>query len=317
MGKRRRNTLFDEALAMNEASYRFYLERLIELSISMFEWQNLPDSVDARFIERTLFMNGACVVFKDEDLNEECIEGVEKGTLLALPVALAGGFDIYNIPVKRRAYATNGYQRDLTNKDSIVVYNNMLRTNSVMACKIFAKRLWDLDRTIDINAKAQKTPVLVQGTEEQRLTLLNLYEKWDGNEPFIFGTSNLDMNALKVLSTGAPFVANDLYELRNQIWNEALTYLGISNVNNLKRERMISDEVMRNQGGTMASRYSRLEARREACEKINKMFGTNIEVYYRDDTKYIDDYLSFDPTADNEAKEAAGAAAAEGGVGNE
>ena len=87
-------------------------------------------------------------------------------------------------------------------------------------------------------------------------------------------------------------MADKIYQLKTQIWNEALTYLGISNLNIQKKERLISDEVTRNQGGTIASRYSRLESRREAVKKINDMFGTNIEVNYREDYQQPDnDFL--------------------------
>ena len=144
-----------------------------------------------------------------------------------------------------------------------------------------------LDRIIDVNTNAQKTPVLVQGTEKQRLTLLNLYKEFNGNAPFIFGDKNLDLNALKCLNTGAPYVADKIYQLKTQIWNEALTYLGISNISIQKKERLVTDEVTRNQGGTIASRYGRLQARREAVDKINAMFGTNITVDYREDFQEI------------------------------
>ena len=107
--------------------------------------------------------------------------------------------------------------------------------------------------------------------------------QYDGNEPFIFGDKSLNTNGLKVLKTDAPYVADKLYELKVQYWNEALTYLGISNVNVMKKERMIQDEVQRNQGGTIASRYSRLEARREACKAINNMFDLDIWCDYRED----------------------------------
>lgn len=290
----RRKTYFDESILRNNGTYKFYLDRLTELSISMFEWKNLPDSVDSRFLESVLFMNGSAVFFKDEDLSASDATGAEDGTILALPVAMRGQFDVYNVPINRRAYASNGYNKDLSNKDSVIVYNNMIRTNSIQTCTIYARRLWNLDRAIDVNANAQKTPVVIQCTDEQRLTLLNVYQKWEGNEPVIFGTDNLDMNGLKVLKTDAPYVARDLYELKTQIWNEALTYLGISNMNFQKRERLITDEVVRNQGGTIASRYSRLEARRKACKQINDMFGTNIEVYFRDDTKEFDETMDGD-----------------------
>lgn len=305
MGRRRTN--FDESLWRNNGTYRFYLDRLTELSISMFDWQNVPDSIDPRFLETTLFLNGSAVFFRDEDLREENIEGEEDGTLLALPVAMNGNFDLYNIPTRRTAYATNGYNRNLTNKDSVIVYNNMIRTNSVQTCTVYARRLWNLDRAIDVNANAQKTPVLIRCNDSERLTLLNAYQKWEGNEPVIYGTKDFDPNSISVLRTDAPYVARDLYELKTQIWNEALTYLGISNMNFQKRERLVTDEVVRNQGGTIASRYSRLEARREACKKINKMFGTNIEVYFRDDTKEFDENMLGgievnDDTSDNGAE---------------
>ena len=148
---------------------------------------------------------------------------------------------------------------------------------------MFSKRLYNLDRIIDVNANAQKTPVLIRCSEDERLTMKNLYMQYDGNQPFIFGDSELNPNALLVLKTDAPYVADKLYELKTQIWNEALTYLGIMNVNITKKERMITDEVTRNSGGTIASRYSRLEARRQACKEINTMFGLNISCDYRED----------------------------------
>lgn len=277
MRKRRGNGQFEESALLNNITYMQYFNRLTELAISMFEWQNLPPTVDPRYIELHLFQNGSMVYFNDDVVGNLCLE--------CLP---NGNFDVYGNPVSRRAYSSyNNYQRDLTEDDSVIIWNNYLRTNSITDIKMFSKRLYLLDRIIDVNANAQKTPVLVQGTEKQRLTLLNLYKEFDGNSPFIFGDKNLDLNALKCLNTGAPYVADKIYQLKTQIWNEALTYLGISNINIQKKERLITDEVTRNQGGTIASRYSRLQARREAVDKINAMFGTNIRVDYREDLQEI------------------------------
>lgn len=268
----KRDRQFWESAALNNATFRQYYNRLTELSISMFEWKNLPDTVDPRYLELTLFTDGQAVFFKDEEIG-----------FLALQNAKGGKFNVYRIPVNRRAYAVNGYQKDLTDKDSVIIFNNYLHNNSRLDVEMFARRLWNLDRAIDVNANAQKTPVLIQCDETQRLTMLNLYKKYDGNEPFIFGDKNLNPNAIKTLKTDAPYVADKLYQLKTQIWNEALTYLGISNINITKKERLITDEVTRNQGGTIASRYSRLEARRDACREINKMFGLDIWCDYRED----------------------------------
>lgn len=273
MRKRRGNVQFEESALLNNITYMQYFNRLTELAISMFDWRNLPPTVDPRYIELHLFQNGSMVYFNDDVVGNLCLD--------CLP---NGNFDVYGNPVNRRAYSSyNNYQRDLNEDNSIIIWNNYLRTNSITDIKLYSKRLYLLDRIIDVNANAQKTPVLVQGTEKQRLTLLNLYKEFDGNAPFIFGDKNLDLNALKCLNTGAPYVADKIYQLKTQIWNEALTYLGISNINIQKKERLITDEVTRNQGGTIASRYSRLQARRDAVDKINAMFGTNIRVDYRED----------------------------------
>lgn len=277
MSRRRKDREFWESADLNNAAYIQYYDRLTELSISMFEWRNLPDTVDPRFLELTLFANGMAVFFKDED------------DYLALQCAISGPLDVYRIPVKRRAYAVNGFNRELDNKNSVIIYNNMLHKNSMLDVRMFARELYNLDRAISVNANAQKTPILIRCTENERLSLENLYMQFDGNKPIIYGDKQLNPNSLTVLKTDAPYVADKLYTLKTQKWNEALTYLGISNVNITKRERLITDEVTRNQGGTIASRYSRLESRRQACKQINLMFGLDIQCDYREDYQEIVD----------------------------
>ena len=272
---KRKKTTFEESLSDNQLTYMQYVNRLMELSISMWDWKNLPKSIDSRFLELTLFSDGQAIFFKDEDLGED--------GYLGLQVLINGGFDVYRIPINRRAYAVNGYQKELNKSDSVIIFNNLLHTNCYTDVVMFAKRLYNLDRIVDVNANAQKTPILIKGSEQQRLTLKNLYKEYDGNSPVIYADKSLDMNALQVLNTNAPYVADKIYELKTQIWNEALTYLGIPNVSLQKKERMISDEVNRLQGGTIASRYSRLEARKQACAQINEMFGLNIDCDFRDD----------------------------------
>ena len=295
---RRKKTNFEESLLMNNATYEHYFNRLMELSISMFEWKNLPSTCDVRYLELALFMNGSAVFFQDDVLED----------YVALDVICSGRLDVYGNPVLRRAYSRyNNYQKLLKGNNSVIIWNNYTRTNSVLDVEMFAKRLYNLDRIIDVNANAQKTPILIKCDETQRLTMLNVYKEYDGNSPVIFGDKALNSNGLDVLSTGAPYVADKLYTLKTQIWNEALTYLGISNINVQKKERLITDEVTRNQGGTIASRYSRLESRREAVRKINDMFGLNIEVNYREDFQQVgEDNQPEDPGADTI-----------GGVGNE
>lgn len=288
----RRKTNFWESAVMNNATYIQYYNRLIELSIAMFDWTGLPDTIDPRFLELTLFKYGKAVFFEDEVMG-----------YLALTNAVQGGFDVYGYPVASRAYSPyNNYQKNLNLDDSVIIYNNYLRTASSLDVEVFAKRLYNLDRVIDVNANAQKTPVLIKCAETQRLTMKNLYKEFDGNSPVIFGDNGLNDANFTVLSTEAPYVADRIYQLKTQIWNEALTYLGISNINVQKKERLITDEVSRNMGGVIASRYSRLNARQNACEKINKMFGLNVWCEYRDDYRELDEELE-DVNEDDDEQE--------------
>lgn len=291
MARRNKEMQFWESAKMNNWTYMQYYNILTELSISMFEWKNLPDTVDPRFLELILFADGMAVFFKDDVMG-----------YLGLRTMIGGHLNVYQIPTIRTAYASSGYNKILNEEDSVIIFNNMLHTNSMLEVEQYAKRLYNLDRAIDVNANAQKTPILISCDESQRLTLKNLYKKYDGNVPVIYGDKNMTPNSLKVLTTGAPFVADKLYTLKTQLWNEALTRLGISNISFQKKERLISDEVMRSQGGTIASRYSRLNARRQACEQINKMFDLNIDVEYRQDFREADDEIMFaGDTGDNSA----------------
>lgn len=273
MGRKYQNRKLRQQLRTNDASYVQYYDRLMNLSVSSYVWKNMPDTVDTRFLEMTLFGNGMAVFFKDESMDR----------YLCLPAMINSPLNVYNIPIKRIAYANNGYRYMCDAKNSVLIYNNLIHTNDVMEVEIFARRLYDIDATIDVNCHAQKTPILINCSESQRQTMIQLYSKYDGNTPVIFGNrDSIDLNGITVLQTGAPFIAPELQELKTKIYNEALTYLGISNMTVSKKERLVTDEVQRSMGGVFANRYSRMCARENACKEINRMFGLNISVEFRE-----------------------------------
>ena len=259
-----------QSAELNNKTYIDYYNRLMELALNVFEWENLPPSVDERFLEMTLYEMGYCLYFNDEIIGD-----------LALTCTIGGQLDVYRIPVMRRAYAVNGYNKICSSKDSVLIFNNYLHTPTQLTIELFARRLYEIERAIDVNVKAQKTPTLILSSEQQRLTMKNLYMQYDGNEPFIFGDKNMDIDGIKSLKTDAPFVADKLENLKHQIWNEALTFCGIENSNQDKKERLVSDEVGSNYGNVESQRNVMLNARKQAVKKINAMFGTNIDVHFR------------------------------------
>ena len=269
----------------NAIAEQYYLSRLSELAMSMFDWKNLPKSIDKRFMEYTLFYEGCVVFFKDDALE---VNNSDEG-YLALQVALGGNLDVYRVPDYRRAYATNGYQNQLNSENSVIIWNNMLRMPEFGRMMFYAKKLYEIDRAISVNVKGQKFPVAILCDENERLTMKNIYMQYDGNQPFIFGSKDLDLKNIQVINTGSPFVADKLQVLKDNIWSEAMTCLGIPNSAMGKKERLVASEAELSMGGTLASRSSRMDMRKEACQKINDMFGLNIDVEYNEDLQLDND----------------------------
>lgn len=253
----------------NNSTFLQYYNRLTDLAISQFEWTNLPPTCDARFLELALFADGMAVFFKDEILG-----------YLTLQTMIGGPLDVYRIPIIRRAYASNGYSMDLDNTNSVLIFNNNLHINSLLDIEMYAWRLYEIQRAIDVNVKGQKTPKVLTCEESQRLTIVNLMKKYDGNQPFIFGKKGLAQQ-LETLDISTPYVSDKLQVLKQLVWDEAMTYLGISNSNTDKRERLNTAEITTSMGDVEAQRYTRLSERERACDKINAMFGLNVGVRYR------------------------------------
>lgn len=277
MANKKRNMIrmmSDPALAaiQNIRTYDYYFMRLSNIAVSIFEWKNLPDTVDARFLEMSIFRNGMCLFFEDPVIG-----------FLALPCAIGGKLNVYNIPTMRRAFAANGYYAMRDESNSVIIYHNYFHDVPTWDVEMFAQRLAEYQRTIDVNVGAQKTPVLLACDDDQKASVENAYLSYSGNTPVIVANKAMNPNMITVLKTDAPFVADAIEELRVMVWNDAMSYLGVSNVNVTKKERLITDEVQRNMGGVLASRNSPLQMRRQAADEINKMFNLNIEVDYRED----------------------------------
>lgn len=281
-----------KAQVQTRVYYNDYLTRLQELAINMFDWKGLPPEIDVRFLELTLFATGMAVFYHD-DLADRYV---------ALSTMIGGQLDIYQVPKRRRAYAVNGYNKELTDRDSVLIFNNYLREPDFPTLEIFASKLTEIDRSLDTNVKTQKFPVLIKAAESQRMTMVNLFKKYEGNEPMIMAAPALDLDNITTLNTGAPFVADKLWDLKRQTWREAMEFLGIETVAD-KNAHVLEDEVSANLGYTHAQRFVRLNMRRQACESINRMFGLDVWVDFRSDINAVYNQTTESPQAALEKKE--------------
>lgn len=276
---RKKKTFFEDSALLNNLSFQGYVDRITEIAISVFDWSGMPDTVDTRFLELAFFTYGKVCAFEDEV------------GILTLPFNSDANFSVYGNPTKVEVYSPyNAFHRSVTAKDSSFGFNNMIRTNSIDMSRLFALRLYNIDRIIDVNANSLKSPVIITCDEEQRLTLLNLFKEVDGNAPVIFGSKNIDLRAIAALNLNTNYVGDKLTELKSNIWNEMLTYNGVPNVAINKRERLVSDEVNRGMGGTLACRYSKLKARQQFANSVNRMFDLDIQVRFTKDSDDQADY---------------------------
>lgn len=278
MPKRVRDTAFKSSLFDNKRAWNNYTYRLFEMAMSRGHWSKMPKSIDLRYLEQTLITQGACVFFKDDVLGYLC-----------LPVVLNGKLDVYGNPYDFMAISDTGYNKKLDVNTGVIIYNNYLRMPNIAEIRYYADRLYEYDRIIDVNVKAQKTPVLIKCDKNEILSMENVYQKYDGNQPVIYGKKSLNDDNITVLKTDAPYIADKVYTLKQNVWNEALTQLGIPNSDTTKRERMIKDEVLTAQGAVIATRNSPEKMRQIACEKINKMFG--LDIWYQFDSIDIDNTI--------------------------
>ena len=129
---------FWDSANMNSIAEQYYLSRLSELAMSMFKWKNVPDTIDTRFLEYTLFYEGAAIFFKDEDLD---LSDSLTGSYLALQVVLGGDLDVYRVPKSRKAYAVNTYNKMLDQNNSVIIWNNMIRLPEYGRMKFYARKL--------------------------------------------------------------------------------------------------------------------------------------------------------------------------------
>lgn len=263
------NKSFDTTATLNNATYLDYYKRLRLLALSLFKWENLPETMNERFLEKTLYMFGlACFCYDDVLgwLSLRCIPSAE--------------LNVYEESLKYTAYSIN-YTKTFPRDDIILVRNNLDQLSTDLTIQLFARRLYEAERTIDVNIKGQKTPVLIKCDEKQRLTLKNIYMNYDGNSPVIFGDKNLDVTGFEVLQTNAPYVADKLQEYKRNVWSEALSFLGVNNVADEKAERLVTDEVNANNEMIDLSAETMLLTRQQAAKELNENYGFNVTVKQR------------------------------------
>ena len=158
--------------------------------------------------------------------------------------------------------------------------------------QIYAARLAELDRTIDINIGNMRKPFLIACDENERQSMVNIYRQIAEGQPVIFGTETMgDAIGNKVQVFDMKVHEQTLINLmiaKSRAWNECMTLLGIDNSNQDKKERLVASEVDANNDQVMSMRMVALNSRKEAATLINEIWNLNVSVEWNTDQKDID-----------------------------
>ena len=273
----------------NFNTYMLYRREMISLAENVFEFKNLPNFIDVAYLNSTLLKQGSIAFFEDEELG-----------VIALPYDVIGSLDIYGRPKEIMARAYNGrYFRRLKAGEFVIMYDNNGRYSLLLDILQMAERIAMNKRTIDINIVHQRTPRIWKTSSDKKKTLEDMINDIDGMQETIATYDSIDIDDMNVVLAPAPYVADKIDTHLDKEWAEFYRLIGIANLTEQKKERLIRDEMSASLGGTIASRFSRFEPRKRAIEEINKKWGTKIEVSYYDGepttVKEEDNYVMDEP----------------------
>lgn len=249
-----------------------YLSYLFNISLNMFEYTDMPKSVDTFYLEFIMQTRGLCIIIDDERFGPTALE-----------CTIGGKLNHYYMPTAYRGVDPTGELNGNYNAEDVILFKNSpLYAPLLQQLRYYAKQLALASETINVNLDAQWTPYIIQGDKRMLNQFNNFMKKVRSGVRAIFTAKNLDlMSMLQVLPTQAPFVAMDVNDVKQTILRECMTFLGIDNANQDKRERVQSAEVYANNTQIIASRNIWLAERQKAVDAFNKKFGTNVKVSFR------------------------------------
>lgn len=259
---------FGQGIKSNADNFGFEFNLLLNIALARFEWVNLPPTMNARQLELDLLTTGSAAAVRvfDKIINLRWVNSNE--------------LNIYNLPKNEiEVYANNNFNLRVDKENYVIGFDNKLRMPLIYIIAQYAKRLKEIDLTIQAQTYAQRMTTLFTAPKEKQLSLVNFLKKFNAQEPFVIGepdfTENLGLNVIKV---DTQFNIDKLYELKMQTLDEFLNYIGIQTSISGKKERLITDEVKASTSLADKLNLSFLGCRQKMCNTINEKFGLDIDV---------------------------------------
>lgn len=263
---RKRATITD---LLNDLTFKVQYDKWRLVAINEWEYTGLPEGITERNIEKVLFSRGQACFFRDPSMSYMVLECDQTGHV-----------NVYGDPLRYRVHGFN-YQRELSVDKCVIIRNNKLNLPTEPFIMHYVNKLVEAERTMDVNVKACKTPVVFACDDRDVLSFKRLFQQVDGNVPAVFADRNLNLDAIQAFQTGAKFMGNELMDYKRSVESDLLTFLGLNNTPVDKKERLITDEAEANNQLIANFADLQLQARQEAVNEINTMFDLSITVQRR------------------------------------
>lgn len=263
---RKRATLSD---LLNDLTYRTQYDKFKLVCMNEYEWDGLPEGIEPRHIEKLLFHHGFGCFFRDPMMDFMCLE--------CDPIQQV---NVYGDPLAYRVHGYN-YQRVMETDDMVIIKNNLLALPTEPFVMHYVNKITEAERTMDVNIKACKTPVVFACDDKDVLTFKRIFQQVDGNVPAIFADRGLNLDSIQAFLTGVKFMGIELMDYKRAVESDLLTFIGQNNTPVDKKERLITDEAQSNNQLIESFADLQLVAREKACEEINEKFGLNVSVRRR------------------------------------
>lgn len=261
--------LISDTIQSRNLGRLFYL--FSNLALNRFKWEGLPQGLESRHIEKALFEFGQCAFVDDKEVG-----------LICLGCSNTGGYNVYGEPTNVLLTGV-GYSKHYPLNEVERILNNDTLVPTKFHVEYYTNKIYEIDKAMYKNLKQQKRPFIIATDKETQLTMKNIMKQVKEDEEEIYVDKRLDNGGqlgINVLQTNTPYLIDKYQQMKNDLMCEFLTIMGLnnSNANNNKKERLLVDEVNVNNGEILMHLDVDYKNRLEACERINKRFGTNITV---------------------------------------
>ena len=277
------NAKYEKPAYRRESLRTYLLNKYFNLYMNNYEFEGDIDYQQKEYILKRLWADGQIACFKLK--GTEGTAAHPQGLLVFCPFA-AGYWNIYDYPVKVNLINTRGVRfipagLQEVDKDVVIGYAQRNRKSIFSVVDLYVKRMVNVLMVIDTNLKAHKMPWLIAGTEEEKNKLQFLAKALENDEPELFAEME-DVDKLKALVSGAPYIIDKLYNYYGALENELREYLGFQNVGiSEKKEHLIGEEVRANNDLIEANKECLLNVVQEFFDRVREVFNIEITIKVR------------------------------------